>query len=98
MTDLEEKIVEIESYGMGGYRIGQPVTVTLGRSLGFKALFLGYLIPLVILLLSILVMMLLTGNEALSALTGIGLMIPYYAWVYMIREKLRGHFHFRIKA
>lgn len=97
MTDLEEKVVEVESERAEGYAIGDKVTVTLEPSLGFKALLLAYVYPFLILLVSILVIMAITGNELLSAMVGIGLMFPYYAWIYLIREKLRNHFHFRIK-
>lgn len=97
MTDLEEKVVEVESGRAEAYAIGEKVTVTLERSLGFKALLLGYVYPFLILLVSILVMMSITENELMSALVGVGLMFPYYAWIYLIREKLRNHFHFRIK-
>ena len=98
MSDMEEKTVEVQTTGMNGFRAGQSVILTLERSLGFKALVLGYIIPLIILIAGILLMMLITRNEALSALTGIFLLVPYYFWIYQIREKLRGHFHFRIRA
>ncbi len=99
MTDLEEKVVEVVSgRPVHTYQPGQQVVVTLERSLGFKALLLGYVFPFVVLLSGILIMMAITGNELVSSLTGIGLMVPYYGWIYLIREKLRSHFYFRIKA
>lgn len=97
MTDLDEKVIEVIPGHGRIYEPGQQVIVTLEQSLGFKALMLGYIFPFIILLVSILVLMSITGNELLSALSGIGLMLPYYAWIYLIRKRLRENFNFRIK-
>ena len=41
--------------------------------------------------------MALTGNEGLSALIALALMVPYYGILYLNREKIRRVFSFRIK-
>lgn len=98
MTDLEDKVVEVPAEGNDQFAPGQPVTVSLRESLGYKALLFGYLTPFLILVLGIFGMMWLTGNEPLSALTGLGLMLPYFWWLYQSREKLRKTFRFRLRA
>jgi sigma-E factor negative regulatory protein RseC len=97
MTDLEDKVVEVHADSKGLYTPGQSVTVSLEESLGYKALMFGYLIPFLILVLSIFGMMWISGSEPLSALTGLGLMVPYFMWLYHSRGKLRKTFRFRIK-
>jgi sigma-E factor negative regulatory protein RseC len=98
MTDLEDKLVEVPVEGKVQFSAGQSVTVSLEESLGYKALLFGYLLPFLILVLSIFGMMWLTGSEPLSALTGLGLMVPYFLWLYHAREKLRKTFRFRVRG
>ncbi len=97
MSEVSEKIVEVGLSPQEQLAAGQPVTITLERSLGFSALFLGYMLPFLILLVSLFVLVSLTGNEGLSALIAIALMAPYYFLLYRYREKIRSRFRFRIK-
>ncbi len=96
ISEMQEKLVEIPVLNADTYTEGQVVTVSLERSLGFQALLLGYMIPFVIVLIGIVVLMAITDNELLSALIGIGLLPPYYLWLYLIRKRLKDRFHFRI--
>lgn len=97
MSEMQEKIVEVDNKSQTEYHTGQRVNVVLEESLGYKALLLAYLIPFVILLGGIILILSITGNEPLAALTGLGLMLPYYFWLYYSRDKLRKTFHFRIR-
>jgi sigma-E factor negative regulatory protein RseC len=97
MAEVSEKIVEVGLRDNEQLGTGQQVTVTLERSLGFRALMLGYMLPFAILLISLFGMVSLTGNEGLSALVSIALMAPYYALLYRYREKIRSRFRFKIK-
>ncbi|MFO7979066.1 MAG: SoxR reducing system RseC family protein [Bacteroidales bacterium] len=96
MADSSDKLVEVATPPGTTWRTGQPVTVFLSESLGYRALLLGYLLPFLILLLSLIVMVTLTGNEGLSALVAILLMAPYYALLYRMRHRLAKRFEFRI--
>jgi len=97
MAEVSEKIVEVGLRGKEQLGTGQQVTVTLERSLGFRALMLGYMLPFAILLISLFGMVSLTGNEGISALVSIALMAPYYGLLYRYREKIRSRFRFKIK-
>ena len=97
MAEVSDKVVEVRLDSDNQVNPWQFVTVTLKRSLGFRALFLGYLLPFLILLVSLFVLMALTGNEGLSALIALALMVPYYGILYLNREKIRRVFSFRIK-
>ncbi|HSA04597.1 MAG TPA: SoxR reducing system RseC family protein, partial [Tenuifilaceae bacterium] len=48
-SDTSEKIVVISKAGHN-YLVGETVKVLLKQSLGYKALFLGYILPLIVLL------------------------------------------------
>ena len=97
MVESVDKLVEIEHPQPDRYAPGMPVQVSLKQSLGYKALFLGYLLPFLIMLIALFAVALATGNEAPAALVAVVLMAPYYALLYRYRHKLRKTFHFYIK-
>lgn len=97
MSEMQEKIIEIPVRDKTDYSPGQSVTVMLEKSLGYKALLLGYLLPFVILVAGIALMLTITGSEPLAALIGLLLMIPYYGWLYYRRDQMRASFRFRLR-
>ncbi|MFN2395348.1 MAG: SoxR reducing system RseC family protein [Bacteroidales bacterium] len=98
MAEVAEKIVEVQTPGNGKtYQTGQHVIISLKKSLGYRALLLGYLFPFLILMLSLILLISVTRNEALAAITSILLMVPYYLLLYINREKIKSSFRFYIK-
>jgi sigma-E factor negative regulatory protein RseC len=98
MAEVAEKIVEVQPPDNEEiYQPGQHVVISLKKSLGYRALFLGYLFPFLILMLSLIVLISVTGNEALAAITSILLMVPYYLVLFLNREKIKSSFRFYIK-
>ncbi|GEM_PF-430878 len=97
MAESVDKVVEVDSDDPSGHSPGQQVEIVLERSLGYKALLIGYILPFLILLGSLFAVYFITGNEGLAALIAVALMAPYYAFLYRYREKLRKTFHFSIR-
>lgn len=97
MVESADKLVEIDHPQSDRYSPGMPVDVSLRQSLGYKALFLGYILPFLIMLTALFAVALTTANEALAALVAVALMVPYYALLYRYRHKLRKTFHFFIQ-
>lgn len=97
MVETTGKHIEVFSDRPESFAEGQQVEVLLQRSLGYRALLMGYMLPFLILLLSLFGMYYLSGNEGLSALVAILLMLPYYALLYRHRDKLRKTFHFSVR-
>lgn len=99
MAEVAEKIVEVQPPDNEEiYQPGQHVVISLKKSLGYRALFLGYLFPFLILMLSLIVLISVTGNEALAAITSILLMVPYYLVLFLNKEKIKSSFRFYIKC
>ncbi len=97
MVESTGKLVEVFSEQADSYVPGQQVDVLLQRSLGYRALLMGYMLPFLILLMSLFGMYFLSGDEGLSALVALLLMVPYYALLYRYRDKLRKTFHFSVR-
>ena len=97
VSEVEEKIIEIEHIAGGKWSKGQHVMVKMEQSLGLKAVFLGYLAPLIILIASIIVFLFLLKNEGWAALLSIMMLAPYYLALHLFRDKLKKKFRFRIE-
>ncbi|HSV87950.1 MAG TPA: SoxR reducing system RseC family protein [Bacteroidales bacterium] len=76
---------------------GQVLTISLERSLGYRALLLGYLLPLVIIVGSLFLLVHVLGNEGIASLFTVVILVQYYVILYFFRHKIRDRFVFRIK-
>ena len=95
-SELEEKEVEVRNY-TGQYNVGEQVIVFFKDSLGFRALFLGYILPFIVLMIVLLTMISLNYSEELAGLSAILSLIPYYFIIYLTNKKLSKTFSFSIK-
>ncbi len=95
IAGMEEKSVDVMHDG--NFRTGEKVMVVLKQSLGYKALLLGYLLPFLIVLCSLVLFTSLSDNEALAGLYSLALLIPYYLIISLFRNKIRREFSFTIR-
>ncbi len=94
---MEEKIVEIDQDQPGQWHSGQQVMVSMNESLGSKAVILGYVVPIFVLVVSIVVFLSVIRNEGLAALLSLLMLGPYYLLLYLFRDRLKKEFRFRIE-
>jgi sigma-E factor negative regulatory protein RseC len=96
MAEMQEKIIEIRRNFKDNYKTGEQVNVVLEKSLGKKAVVLAYLLPLLILVISLIILTSFSVNEGIAALVSISLMGPYYLVLYLMRNRLKKTFDFKI--
>ena len=97
IAEVEEKIVEVRKDPERNFEKGQEVTVSMKKSLGGKAVLLGYIIPFALLMGTLLLVLFLSGNEGLAGLMAIAILVPYYWLLYIFRDKLKNTFSFSIQ-
>lgn len=97
VSGLEEKIIDVLVANPDKYENGENVSVYYKQSLGFKALFLGYVLPFLILFISLIILMSITQKELLSGVISLLLLIPYYLILYFSKDKIKKTFTFSIK-
>ena len=95
ISDVKDKIVEIPK--TGDFSVGQKVQVILHQTQGFKALYLGYVRPFIVVLITLFIASSLTRNELLAGLISLGSLALYYLVLYFYKEKIRNKFTFAIK-
>lgn len=97
VADIEEKIIDVTNNHSKQYKVGDVVNLSMERSLGIKAVLLGYLVPFIVLVLTLIVMLSVTNNELLSGLLSLVVLIPYYIILYLLKDRLQKTFEFHIR-
>lgn len=96
VSDKKEKIVEVDRQNEL-FCTGEKVIVYFEEKLGFLALGLGYGIPFVLLLGTLLLSFKLSGNELLSGFLSIAILVPYYFLLHIFCHKIKKVFEFRVE-
>ena len=96
MSEMQEKVVEINDAGHTELAVGTPVTVAMKRTTGLKAVLYGYFLPFVLLLTTLFVAMGYFHNEGKAGLLALAILLPYYLVLYMLRDKMKTRFEFSI--
>ncbi len=98
-SEIQEKEIKVKKplTGLEKYEIGEQVNVVMTESLGLKALFLGYVLPFIVLMTVLIVSYSYTHNEPLSGLLALASLGPYYFILYMLRKKFEREFSFELE-
>jgi sigma-E factor negative regulatory protein RseC len=91
-----EKIIDVK----GKYNVspGDQVIVEMEQSTGYKAVILGYILPLVILISCLVILFSLSFNELSAGLISIASLLPYFLVLYLFRKRINRSFTFRLKT
>ncbi len=97
-SDQKEKLVDVfDKASIAGRRVGERVVVVATMKAGMKAVKLGFILPFLVLIVALAVSYQLTGSEPLAALIALASLIPYYLFIYLIRDRLRETFSFVVE-
>ena len=98
LSEYTEKAIEVPTSPSATYGVGDEVQVVLKASMGFKAVWIAYFLPLVVLLAIALGLIALGVSEVVAGLAGIGAVALYYLIVWLRRDRLRNEYVFTIQA
>ena len=95
----ESKEKQIDVYEVNpAYRIGEEVVLCGSTSMGMKAVFLAFGIPVLLLLAALFVTMRITDGDALlAAAVALLAVVPYYVVIYLMKDKMNKTFSFVIE-
>ena len=97
MSEEQEKVIMVPTDPYTVRAVGDIVQVKTKMSMGLKAVWISYVIPLAILMILILSLSGVIESEVYRALTAIGGVAVYYLFVWLFRNKLSNEFVFYIK-
>jgi sigma-E factor negative regulatory protein RseC len=95
-SDMESKEIEVFDTS-GAFHEGEEVRVQLRQSLGFKALFFGYVFPFILLLFALFTLSAIFKNEVVVGLASLGMLVPYYLIIYYRKNYFQKSFTFDLQ-
>ena len=96
-SESKEKMIDVFCDSVAEYKIGQQVTVSTSGQVAVKALLWAFGVPFVLLMVVLVLVLLLTGNEGWAALGALVALVPYYIILWLLRDKMREQLAFRIE-
>lgn len=96
-AESKDKLVEVNCPDAGRLKIGQTVTVAGAESLGMKAVAFSFGLPLLLLLAALITAVAVTGSEKVAAIAALGILLPYYIVLFLLRDRIKKDFQFSIK-
>jgi len=96
LSESREKEVEVQNY-KGEYKIGESVRLVMSRSNGYSALLIGYVIPFLLVFLTLIITTLSGMTELKAGLLSLVVLFPYYLIIYLSRNNIRKKFEFSVR-
>ena len=97
MSEDKIKTIMVPTDPYASYSVGDEVNVLLKKTMGLKAVWISYVIPLAILMILILSLSAVTVHEVYAGLGAVAGVALYYFVIYLFRDKLSKDFVFYIK-
>ena len=96
-SETKEKIIDVMDADASHYQKGDQVMVVADTAVGFRASLYGYLLPLVLMVVTLVGVLAATHSEGWAALSALGILIPYYVLLFLMRNKLRNRLSFSLE-
>lgn len=96
MSEQSEKIITI-AYNGTPPQIGDQVEIEGTTTMGLHAVRIAMVYPILLIVASMTATWYITDSEVVSALVSLGILIPYYIVLYLLRDKMEKEFAFTLK-
>ena len=97
-SESKEKIIEVFRVADSArFKVGDTVVVSASVGMAMQALFYGFGLPFIVLVGVLFAVYAFTSDESLSAIAGLAALVPYYAILYVLRDRMRGKMSFEIE-
>ena len=96
-ADTKEKLIDVTDINADSYQAGDRVWVVGELSMGGMAVLLAFILPFLILVISLFVFMAVWNDELSSALCSLALLIPYYYIMWLNKSRMGKKFSFTIR-
>ena len=97
MSEEQEKLIMVPTDGFADIKEGDEVKVLTKMTMGLKAVWISYVIPLAILMILILSLSAVFENEFVCGLAAVAGVAVYYFGIWLLRDRLSNEFVFYIK-
>ena len=97
MSEDEDKVIMVPTDPYTKREVGDEVTVKTKMTMGLKAVWISYVIPLIILMILILSLSEIFDSQMLCGLASIGGVALYYFFIWLFRGRLQNEFGFYLE-
>ena len=97
MSEDEQKLISLPTDPYSEHAVGDEVKVCTKMSMGLKAVWISYVIPLMILMILILSLSAVLKSEVVVGLASVCGVAVYYLVIWLLRDRLNNEFVFYIK-
>lgn len=95
-AETKEKLIEVAVDEPSCCQVGEKVVIVADASVGFIASLYGYLLPLLLMVLTLVIVLGATHSEGVAAFSALGILVPYYTILYLTRNRLGNQLTFEI--
>ena len=92
-SEKKEKIIDAHIVD-NTLKIGDQVTIIGQKSLGIQAILLAYVLPFVVIVAALFIVNIFTTNEVIMGSCALASLIPYFAVLRLMRNKIQAKFQF----
>ena len=96
ISGMKQKEVDVRVINQN-YSPGEQVNIILTQKQGMLATFLGYIFPFILIFITLFLMKRYTENEVIMGLSALGILIPYYLILYLMKKQIKSEFGFKIE-
>ena len=96
LMECQDKILEIVDKNTSKYKIGEEVLVSISGKMGLNAVLVGYVFPLILMILILAMVYIYTQSDLLSGISAIIILIPYYLGLFLTRKRIAKKFAFTV--
>lgn len=96
-SETKEKIIDVMDADASHYQKGDQVMVVADTAVGFRASLYGYLLPLILMVVTLVGVLAATHSEGLAAVSALGILMPYYVLLFLMRNRLRNRLSFTLE-
>lgn len=95
VSDKKEKVIEAE-INTNDFKVGEVVNVVGQKSLGITAVLLAYVMPFVLILVTMLIASVITAEEWIIGTVSLGILVPYFVVLRLMKSKIQAKFKFYV--
>ena len=97
LGEAKSKTVEVRTSAWNPHQIGDEVEVVLKKAMGYRAVFIAYGMPLVVLVVALLLLSAIGVGELWSGLGAIAAVAVCYLLIYIFRDRISKDYSFYLK-
>lgn len=94
----KHRCLEIECKNASDFNIGDTVTVEISERTGLKAVFIAYVLPLIVLVIALATAILCGASEAVAALVALCITAVYYIVIYLFKSRIDDWTKFKVRV